>query len=90
MIMGLALVLTASALGCRTSKPDLKPAPQPEVLTVPPKEVRFEKSAYPDLCFRDFHNQFRKPADNMNNPILPTRGPGSMGAMSPGAMGGIR
>ena len=87
--LGCALVMLVAAVGCRTPQPDLKPAKQPEVLTVPPSEARFNSSQYPDLAYRDMNDRFRKPLDSNANPILPARGLG--GAMGPGGnMGGLR
>jgi len=79
--------------GCRTPQPVLKPAPQPEVLTKPPAEARFQSSQYPDMAFRDMNSQFRKPLDGNSSGIMPARGnmaaPGMMpgGGMGPSGMG---
>ena len=82
-------MLLVAAIGCRTPQPELKPAKQPEVLTQPPSEARFNSSQYPDMAYRDMHDRFRKPAENSSNPILPARGLG--GSMGPGGnMGGLR
>ena len=78
--VGMALLLAVVAIGCRTAQPDLKPAPQPEVLTIPPpSEARFGKSEYPAQAFRDFQGQYRRPADGvggnlMSNPNTPASG----------------
>ena len=77
--VGMALLLAVVAIGCRTAQPDLKPPPRPEVLTVPPTEARFGKSEYPDIAYRDFQGQYRKPSDGvggnlMSNPITPVSG----------------
>ena len=75
--VGMALLLAVVAIGCRTAQPDLKPAPQPEVLTIPPpQEARFGKSEYPAQAFRGLQGQHRLPADSlggnlMSNPITP-------------------
>jgi len=81
--------------GCRTPQPVLKPPPQPEILTKPPAEARFQSSQFPDVAFRDMNSQFRKPLDSGGSGIIPARGnmgsPGSMmpaGGMSPTGMGG--
>jgi hypothetical protein len=87
------VVLMMIITGCRTPQPVLKPAVQPEVLTKPPTEARFQGSPYPDIAFRDMNNQYRKPLDGSNG-IIPARGsmaaPGMMpnGGMGPTGMGG--
>jgi len=83
----LALPLTA---GCRTPQPNLKPDNQPEVLTKPPSEARFNSSQYPDLAYRDMNDRFRKSNDSGGgNPMLATRGSPMAGPMgSSSAMGG--
>lgn len=87
------IVVAVALIGCRTPQPELKPAPQPEVLTVPPKEARFNKSQYPDLAFRDLNNKYRQPLDSgdLSNPIRPARAQGGPSNMMPaGGMGGLR
>lgn len=81
LVWGLLLIVLV--IGCRTPQPELKPGPQPEVLTVPPKEARFNNSQYPDLAYRDMNSQFRKPLDG-NGGILPARANTAAPGMSPG------
>jgi hypothetical protein len=58
--VGLALALSVLAVGCRTARPDVKPAKGPEVLTMPPQEARFNNSVYPDMAYRDMNSQYKK------------------------------
>ena len=93
LVWGVMLVVLLA--GCRTPQPVLKPSPQPEVLTKPPQEARFQSSQYPEMAFRDMNSQFRKPLDSGGNGVMPARGnmaaPGGMmpaGGMGPTGMGG--
>jgi hypothetical protein len=89
------LFIVAIIAGCRTPQPVLKPPPQPEILSKPPTETRFQSSQFPDMAFRDMNSQFRKPLDSGGGGIIPARGnmgsPGGMmpaGGMGPAGMGG--
>ena len=93
-IWGVLFVVPSA--GCKTYQPDLKPPPAPEVLTVPPKEARFNQSQYPDMAFRDLNSKFARPLDGGG--IMPARasttapgmsGMGS-GGLGSGGMGGVR
>ncbi len=79
------LVGLACLAGCRTSQPELKPPPQPEVANAPPMtEQRFASPNYPKEAFNNQDLFRRRETDltNPGNPILPTRGmmngPGGM------------
>lgn len=90
LIWGVLLIVVVT--GCRTPQPELKPLAQPEVLTVPPKEARFNRSEFPEVAFKDMNNRFAKPLDGYGNGIIPARGVSAAPGMSPGGgMGsGIR
>jgi hypothetical protein len=62
-------------LGCRTPKPNLKPATTAEALNAPPAERRFNVPNYPKEAFLD-RNTIKKIDDD---PITPVRGPGMQG-----------
>jgi hypothetical protein len=70
---GLGLLLLA--LGCQSSRPNLKPPDSPQVLNVPPAEGRYNVSSYPKEAF-DNRDPLKKL--NGNQDIVPVRGP-SMG-----------
>jgi hypothetical protein len=89
--LGLLLIFVA---GCRTSQPDLKPLPQPEVLNPPPANIRYD--SYPKQAF-NVDDPFKRagslasgggPAGmgGMSNSVMPTRG----GMGGPGFGGPVR
>jgi hypothetical protein len=63
-------------VGCKTSQPDLKPPPEPEVLNRPPDEARFNSPAYP-----------KQALVNNNDPTKKWNS-GAAGTMNPRGMGG--
>jgi hypothetical protein len=78
-ILGLFL---AFSVGCRTSRPNLEPPKQPEALTSPPAEARYNAPGFPKEVMRrdDPTRLFRQSNENQ---IMPARfgttgGPGSM------------
>jgi hypothetical protein len=71
--------LMMAVLGCRTPKPDLKPASTVEALNSPPAEKRFDSPAYPKEAFNN-RDAIRKLNQDQGD-VLPVRGPGS--PMSP-------
>lgn len=77
------LLLIVVVVGCRTPQPELKPNVQPEVLTKPPKDARYNKSEYPDVAFRDMNSRFAKPLDGYGN-VRQASGMTSAPGMSPG------
>jgi len=86
LIWGILLIVVA--VGCKTTHhPELKPLPQAEVLTTPPKEARFNRSEYPDIAFRDMNNKYAKPLDGFGGGLIPARGMTAAPGMSPGGMG---
>lgn len=84
----LVCCLIVLVAGCTTPQPVLKPPPQPEVLTVPPKEARFNNSLYPEVAYRGMDAKFAKPLDAGMGGILPARGMQSGPGMMPTSMGG--
>jgi hypothetical protein len=72
--MGIILV----AIGCRTPKPELKPATTAEALNAPPAEKRFDTPAYPKEAFNN-RDAIRKL--NQDQEIVPVgqKLPGSPG-----------
>ena len=76
IVLGLGFVLLI--LGCRTPKPDLKPAKSAEVLSTPPSEKRFNSSDYPKEAFMD-----RNSIKNMNDDLIT---PAMGKTMSPAGM----
>jgi hypothetical protein len=80
-IAGMGVMLLA--FGCRTPKPDLKPATTAEALNTPPAERRFDTPAYPKEAFNN-----RDPLKKLNpdQDITPVRGPGGMPG-TPGSIG---
>jgi hypothetical protein len=67
-------------LGCRTMPPELEPPKQPERLSPPPSETRYDTSTYPKEAFNN-RDLFRRRDLEPDQKILPTRmGPG----MNPG------
>lgn len=73
LVSGLGLLLFA--LGCQSSKPDIKPRESAQVLNVPPAEGRYNVSSYPKEAFNK-----RDPLKRLdsNQDVVPVRGP-SMG-----------
>src|SRR5947209_8345707 len=69
--------------GCRTSQPNLEPPKEPERLSTPPNENRYDTSSYPKEAF---HNSdlFRRRELEPGQSILPTRGGMTGPGMSPG------
>ena len=61
------LFIVAIIAGCRTPQPVLKPPPQPEILSKPPSETRFQSSQFPDMAFRDMNSKFAKPLDSVGS-----------------------
>jgi hypothetical protein len=47
------VMLLVLAFGCRTPKPDLKPATTAEAFNTPPAERRFDSSDYPKEAFNN-------------------------------------
>lgn len=90
------VLLIVLALGCKAPRPELKPVAEPEVLTVPPKEARFNRSVYPDVAFRDMDHRFAKPNEGvglgsgLGSGMTPARALSSPGSMSPVGMNGLR
>ena len=81
--MGMMLV----ALGCRTPKPVLKPAPVEEALNIPPSEKRYDTSVYPKEAFNK-NDPTRRLEDQT---ITPVKGPGpTTPGMMPGSGPGMR
>jgi hypothetical protein len=66
---GIGLLLVA--FGCRTPRPNLKPASSAEVYNSPPTEKRFNSSEYPKEAFnaRDPGRRF----DSDQEPIVPVK-----------------
>jgi hypothetical protein len=75
--------LMALAAGCRTMPPEVKPPKQPEVLSVPPSEPRYNTSVYPKEAFNS-SDPFKRKEDNS---VMPARMNGMGGPqMNPGMM----
>jgi hypothetical protein len=68
-VFGLGIMIAVTA-GCRTVPPELKPPKQPEVLSEPPAEARYNTSIYPKEAFNT-PDLFKKKDDNG---IMPARG----------------
>ena len=71
--------------GCRTSRPEVKPPPSPEVLSVPPAEARYNNSAYPKQAFADRDQGRMRAMEAPGVSQAGMRGPGG-----PGGPGGNR
>ena len=76
-LAGLCTIMSA-AIGCRTPKPELKPATTAEALSTPPAERRYDTSAYPKEAFNN-RDAIRKL--NQDQEIVPVgqKLPGSPG-----------
>jgi len=88
--VGCALLLVL--LGCRSTTPELKPPPQPEVLNKPPDETRYNSPAYPKQALIKDDDPTKKfgmsgSPPPMNMPRGGMGGPGGAGG-GPG-MGGF-
>jgi hypothetical protein len=81
-----SVYLVVLAAGCRTPQPNLKPADQPEVLSIPPADARYNTSSYPRQAFATDDPSKRFGGANSQQ-VIPARG--GMGApTSPAAMPG--
>jgi hypothetical protein len=76
----LVLLLALSA-GCRTTPPNLKPAPEQEVLNSPPNQTKYSVTGYPEQAFE-------KQVDPVRN-AFESKMPGNMGAGGRNGMGGM-
>jgi hypothetical protein len=81
------LCLFLALAGCRSSTPDIKPAPTPEALVLPPSDdPRYSLPIkYPQEVLNG--NDMKKAVPAMPTPGGPMPGPGRMG---PGGMGGFQ
>ena len=77
----LALCLILGAVGCRTTRPDVKPAKTAERLVDPPKGT-LDTPEYPKQAFDKMEDTQRQAIDLKNMGVIPTRG-----AMMPGGQG---
>lgn len=84
--LGLAILVAAVALGCRSQQPNLKPPPAREVLTSPPSEARFNTSVYPKQAMQQDNNLLKKIREGETSPIMPAKG----GGLGPSGMTGSR
>jgi hypothetical protein len=75
------------AFGCRTPKPELKPATSAEALSTPPAEKRYDTPTYPKEAF---NNRDAIKKLNPDQDITPVRGPGTMPGTMAGSGTGIR
>jgi len=66
-----ALLLTA-VLGCRSTKPNLKPLDSAEALNTPPNENRFDSPRYPKQALQK-DDPFKKIMEERDM-VVPTRG----------------
>ncbi|HZZ81886.1 MAG TPA: hypothetical protein VFE62_25520 [Gemmataceae bacterium] len=80
----LLFVLALSA-GCRTPQPNLKPAPEPEVLNLPPNSAKYAVPAYPEQAF----DNPRDPTHNAFDPKMGMGGGPGGGRGGGGGMGGM-
>ncbi len=85
-LCGLMALVSLSA-GCRTPHPELKPAKQPEVASVPPpSDGRYDTPGYPKEAFNNQDIFRRRDPTNQDSTVMPARG--SMGPggnmMNPG------
>jgi hypothetical protein len=80
-VAGMGIVLLA--FGCRTPKPELKPAPVAEALNTPPAEKRYDTPVYPKEAFNNNRDPIRKL--NSDEDIQQIRGPGMTGPNMQGA-----
>jgi hypothetical protein len=73
-LCGLMALVSLSA-GCRTTQPELKPAKQPEVASVPPlSDARYDTSTYPKEAFNSQDIFRRRDPTNQDPTVMPTRG----------------
>lgn len=90
MRVGLSAIVMLSvllvALGCQSSRPELRPPKEPEQLTAPPAEQRFNLPTYPKEAFNN-----REPLKKLspNQDIMTTKGTGA-GMMPSYGAGGTR
>lgn len=68
-----ALVGLCLLAGCRTSPPHLEPPKQPEKLSAPPPDTRYDTPTYPKEAFKN-NDLFRRRELEPGQTILPTRG----------------
>jgi hypothetical protein len=83
----LALVFVLSLFGCRTTQPDLKPPPQPEVFNSPSTTASL--SGYPTQAFKFDDPATRTDLDGNKVQQARAMGGGGGGAMpGPASLGG--
>ncbi len=78
----LAICLALCVVGCRTTRPEVKPAKTVERLVEPPPGV-LTSGDYPAAALDKVTDPARNAMDMKNSGVIPTRG-----AMMPGAKGG--